>query len=281
MALAQVIQPFTVEGTCVRIIGSRACEHLCVARPTEAFVALRAVGGHAQEIVALAPDDVAVKLVYVRMASFKSSQFFEVGTDEFSRKFTDFHIRGGCYFAVTEAEESGGGLECLALFRSFQRVVECGFRRAEIVGVEASARSVIGAVGCSRVVQHFPELEAELRAAFSFGREPYPSRHVLSEVEKGGFTGFQPEGFRAFQCTDHIDSAVSGAGGFRAFIYGDGLGRAAQEVAHLDRGAAEGCDFSVEFCVFSCGEPFGGIIFRHAPVAFAACVIRLAVVDVS
>ena len=103
----------------------------------------------------------------------------------------------------------------------------------------------------------------------------------MSEVEKGGFTGFQPEGFRAFQCTDHIDSAVSGAGGFRAFIYGDGLGRAAQEVAHLDRGAAEGCDFSVEFCVFSCGEPFGGIIFRHAPVAFAACVIRLAVVDVS
>jgi len=72
------------------------------------------------------------------MASFKSSQFFEVGTDEFSRKFTDFHIRGGCYFAVTEAEESGGGLECLALFRSFQRVVECGFRRAGVVGGEAS-----------------------------------------------------------------------------------------------------------------------------------------------
>ncbi len=130
LALAQVVQPFAVEGARVGIIGSRACEHLCVARPAEAFVALWAVGGHAQEIVALAPDDVAVKLVHVRMVGFKRGQFIKVGADELSRKLADFHIRGGCYLTVTEAEERGGGLECLAVFRSFQRIVQGGFRRA-------------------------------------------------------------------------------------------------------------------------------------------------------
>ena len=58
-----VPQPLREEAGHVHVEGGGAREDLGVARPAQALVALRAVGGHVEEVALLAPDDVVLELV--------------------------------------------------------------------------------------------------------------------------------------------------------------------------------------------------------------------------
>ena len=54
----QITEPFGIEFFCVKVIGRCLCKGLCISRPSETLVSLRAVGGNIQEIIFLGPEDV-------------------------------------------------------------------------------------------------------------------------------------------------------------------------------------------------------------------------------
>ena len=56
-------------------------EHLDVAGPAEPLVALRAVGGHVEEVAAHAPDDVLVEPVELRVRRAEPAGAAQVGAD--------------------------------------------------------------------------------------------------------------------------------------------------------------------------------------------------------
>src|SRR5215211_9107755 len=66
LGVFDVGHPLLEEGGDVHVEGGRADEDLGVAHPTEALVALRAVGRHAEEVATLAPDDVLLEFVNQR-----------------------------------------------------------------------------------------------------------------------------------------------------------------------------------------------------------------------
>ncbi len=59
LRVGHVIEPLGEERGDVPVVAGGAGEDLGVAQPAEPLVALRAVGGHADEVAALAPVDVA------------------------------------------------------------------------------------------------------------------------------------------------------------------------------------------------------------------------------
>ena len=73
-------EPFCKEAFCVKIQARRTDEHLRIACPAKALVALRAVGRHIEEIALLPPDYVFKQLVQkrigadIRYASCRSGQ---------------------------------------------------------------------------------------------------------------------------------------------------------------------------------------------------------------
>jgi hypothetical protein len=67
-----VTQPLGHEILDVHVERGGGAEGLCVARPAEAFVALRTIGWHAQEIATLAPLDVRLELVEVRVGALEA-----------------------------------------------------------------------------------------------------------------------------------------------------------------------------------------------------------------
>ena len=281
LALPQVVEPLAEEGAGVGVVGGRTAKHLDVARPAQPLVALRAVGGNAQEVVALAPADVAIQLVHVGVAGLEGGVFFQVRTDELAFQRRDFHIARRGDLAVAETEEGVGGMEGFTLFRAPERVVERGTRRAQVVGVEAAAGAVVEAVGRAGVVEHLAKLDAQLRACIPLDGEAHPTRHVLSQVEEGRLARLQAEGFRAPEGAGDVDFPISGAGGFRAFIDRDGLGREAERFAHPHGLSAEGRDFAPEIRVYRRAVPARSVVFGRSPIALAAGVVGLAVINVT
>ena len=78
-----------------------------------------------------------------------------------------------------------------------------------------------------------------------------------------------------------MDCTVSGAAGLDAFVHRNRLRRASKELADTYGLPCKSRDFTVEIGVFHTRNPCRRIVFRCGPVAFAACVISLAIVDVS
>ena len=69
LGIVHVIHPVFIEGGDIAVVGRGAREDLGVAHPAQALIALRAVGRDAHEVAALAPDDVALKLVDHRVGA--------------------------------------------------------------------------------------------------------------------------------------------------------------------------------------------------------------------
>ena len=63
LGVPHVHEPFAKESIYIHVKGSGADKRLGVPGPTEALVALGAVGGHFQEVALLTPEDIVFKLV--------------------------------------------------------------------------------------------------------------------------------------------------------------------------------------------------------------------------
>ncbi len=78
----QIPQPFAEETLHIVEIRCGADEDLGVACPAQALIPLWAVGGHVQEIPALAPDDVGKELIEHRIAGFQPPDALHVRVDD-------------------------------------------------------------------------------------------------------------------------------------------------------------------------------------------------------
>src|SRR5699024_8177663 len=92
----------------------RAGEHLDVAGPAEALVALRAVGGHVQEVAACGPDDVLVQLVHQRFAAPEPTGAAQVGADHLGGHLLGAQVAGPGHLGVPEAVEGETGGQVVA-----------------------------------------------------------------------------------------------------------------------------------------------------------------------
>ena len=92
LGVLDVDHPFLEEGGDVHVERGGADEDLSVPHPTEALVALRAVGRHAQEVAALAPDDVLLELVDQRAGALEGPARRRGGVDYAARDRTGLRL---------------------------------------------------------------------------------------------------------------------------------------------------------------------------------------------
>ena len=105
LAVAHVAHPFSVEVLRVGVVKCRGGEYLRVARPPQSLVALRAVGGDAQEVASLAPPNIAVEPIDVGVATGEIAPLAEVAPDDLPHDAQHLHVGGGRQFGIAETEE--------------------------------------------------------------------------------------------------------------------------------------------------------------------------------
>ncbi len=176
----EVVEPVAQEALRVVEVGGRRGEHGEVAGPAQPLVALRAVGGHVDEVAAHPPDDVAVQLVHQRVRAGERAGAAQVGPDDDGRDRVGVELaRPAADLGVAEAVEGEGRLEL---------VVPAG--QDEPVG---GLRGTQGADAELVVLQHLrvPQRDGGARLA------PHPDLdepdQVLPEVEQGGACGGGPD----------------------------------------------------------------------------------------
>jgi hypothetical protein len=239
LGAAEIGGEFAREGREAHVVRRRAPEDFGIPGPAEALVALRAVGGDADEVGALAPKDVAPELIEHGAAGSELCVEGGIGVDHFCGDGRDVGPGGKAgELDVAEAVEGEGGLVSLFSVTGKSEIV-CGERGAEVFGVD-------GAVG----VEDFGKAKTNLCARFTLDADVREACHVLTEVvdvdaRRGLGEGFGVEG--------HFDAdglvVLRNDGGLERL---DGLGR-------MPAGVAE-----------AGGRP---------PGLLETCVVRLAVVD--
>ena len=90
----QIPQPFAEETLHIVEIGRGTHEDLGIARPTQTLIPLGAVGGHVQEVPALAPDDVGKELIEHRIAGFQPARTLHVRVNDDRVKVLGVHFSG-------------------------------------------------------------------------------------------------------------------------------------------------------------------------------------------
>ena len=173
LGVLEIEQPFREEPRHLHVEGGGANEDLGIAGPAEALVALRAVRGHVHEVAALAPDDVALKLVQVGIRAAEGSRLGHVGVEHHARELLDgalFQLPR--YLHVAEAVEGEAGLEALRLAAAAKGEGVGGAGVSEILGVELA-----------RFVEDLGVTQLYRRALLASHPKANPSHHVLAEIE--------------------------------------------------------------------------------------------------
>ena len=170
LLLEQVAAVLRVERGAVHVVVRGRAEHLRVAGPAHALVALRAVGRHIEEVVALAPDRVQVQAVDLLVRGDDLAGLLEVGVHRPALDIRDAVERRNARElheaeAVERRDRPHKGLSAVRNVAVFAQ------RRAHVVAVEAV------------VLQELAELQAQLGAGGQVRREGQPARDVLAEVE--------------------------------------------------------------------------------------------------
>ncbi len=281
LGVAQVAHPLLVEVAGVAVVEARQREDLCVGSPAHALVALRTVGGHADEVGALSPHDVAVELVHIFVAGAQRGLFIDGTGHGLADDVRQFHVCRGGHLDVSEAEVGCRGVEALALCSALQGIVERCLGGTEVLGVDGPRRAVVAATAVARRVRHLAEAETQFRPALALGGEAHPARGILSEVDNGCLTGLQAEAVLVGIFLHHIYRAESLAVAFRAFIDLDGLGVAAQSFDGHDCRALEGANLALEVLRHGCAEPVAVVVVGCELTCLEAGIVGLAVVDVA
>ena len=215
-----VSQVFLQEALAVRQPARRAREHLSVPGPAQPFVALRAVGGHFDEVRPLRPDRVHHQPVHFRHAAGEPPGHDRHRGNRHEVDLRDLRRAGHSHAGIAKTEE--GEHRRVSLWRAaLQRVVDLCPGRAVVAVVEHLVRA-----------KHFGKLEPQRRPRLALHGEPYIAARVLAEV---------------INLAPLVGPLVHG-GNRRQFLDPARLVRdqqASVEVQHLDPGAFDGTDAGV------------------------------------
>ena len=168
----QILEPGVQQRGGVVEQGSGGGEHLDVAGPAEPLVALRAVGGHVQEVAAHAPHDILVELVDTRIRALEPAGAHHVGVqhhggDVFAPQFAGPAAHPG----VAEAVEGEAGLPHF--------------------GAAAAGDVAVGGPGGAQrthaqfaVLQHLGVANRDGSACLRGHADAHPADQVLAEVDQ-------------------------------------------------------------------------------------------------
>jgi hypothetical protein len=172
LSVEHVGHPAREERCDVGVPGRGRREDLRVGEPAEPFVALRAVGGHRDEIPALAPSDVGLQLVDHRVRALEAAGERSVAVQDPGQDVLGLEQAGiAADFHVTETVKGELRFEELACLAGGDVAVSRP-RPAQIVEVELAIGEHLS------VAQHDP-----LSACRSAYPQPYPPHQVLSEID--------------------------------------------------------------------------------------------------
>ena len=186
LRVADVLHPLRKESANVRKIATRLCEHLRIARPTETFRALWAVGRDGEIIGKHRPVGVLDEAVYALVARFDLAALHFLGDRR------DWHGRYGAQQRLV-----GGDRSVAVAVESMQRMVvlhsavrtrtaladilERGARAAHVCEIYAALRPV-AVMTRHAVVQHFAKSHSHSRARLGGKLHVGNRRAVLSEI---------------------------------------------------------------------------------------------------
>ncbi len=166
----QVGQPRAEESGRVEQERRRRGEDLDVAGPAEPLVALRAVGGHVEEVAAHAPHDVLVEPVEPLVGGAEPAGAPEVGADDDGLDVLGAHLDPGD-LRVAEAVEGEARLEHLDT--AGQDVAVGGLGRAQRADAELT------------VLEHLGVTDRDLGAGVGIAHgQSHPADQVLAEVDE-------------------------------------------------------------------------------------------------
>src|SRR6185437_5002916 len=156
----------------VGIKGRGPPEDFGVAHPAQTLVALRTIGGHAQKISTLSPEDVAPQLIHNRVCSAElhGERRRRVEHYAFDRVLRG-RSRVAGKFDVTESVEGE------VRFKQFASLP------AQDVGVGGFSRTQVSRIKLAIRLEHLSEPQAYLGSAFAGNVQPRPTNHVLAEIE--------------------------------------------------------------------------------------------------
>ena len=173
---AQVAQPLGVERRHVHVVARRSGKHLRVGRPSQALVALRAVGRHVHKVALLPPHDVVLQLVDHGVGALKSARRRRVRVQHDAGQGIQRRLAGQ------------------SLDRHVLKALEGKVRREHLVGVRRAFQDVArGLLGLAQVlgvqiaflVQHLGMAQCDLGACRAARLHPHPADHVLAKVKDG------------------------------------------------------------------------------------------------
>ncbi len=155
----------------VHVVGRGPPEDLRVRGPAQALITLRAIRGHADEVGALSPEDVAPQLVDHRAAGVQLYGKGRVGVQGHRLHGSKVRLIGQArHFDIAEAVKRKVRLKLLLAFAG-KNIVVGRFRRAQVVDIEGAVR-----------IQHFCEAQLNVGTRGASHAQPLHSGQVLAEV---------------------------------------------------------------------------------------------------
>ena len=278
---AHIAHPFLIEVAGVAIV--EACHRidLRVGCPAHALVALRAVGGHADEVGTLSPHDVAVELVDVGVAGAERRLLLDGARHGLADDVGQFDVGRSGHFDVAEAEVGCRGMEAFAFSSTLEGIVERGFGGTKVLCVDGTCRPVVATAAVAGGVRHLAEAETKLRSRLTLRGEADPAGCVLTQVDNGGLAGFECEVVLLLQFRKHVYLAEGLAVGFRALIYLYGLGVTTQAFYGHDGRSFEGTNLAFEVVRHGYTEPIAVVEVGRELSCFESGIVGLAVIDVA
>ncbi len=171
LRVVDVDQPLGEERRDIHRVRRGRDEDLRVAHPAEALVALRAVGGHAEVVATLAPQDVGEQAVQARIGAFPGADAARVAAEDHASDSVQRRLRRQAgQLDVAEAVEGERRLPDL----------DPGARADVVIGVARAAH--VGHVDRAIRVQHLGEAHLQLRARGGGDLQPDEADQVLAEV---------------------------------------------------------------------------------------------------
>ena len=164
----------------IHVVRRRSAEYLRVARPAHAFVALRAVRGHRQEIAALSPVGIGPQLIYQRRRAVKAARILHFGV-----QYAGCHrpgrqrLRNAGYFNVAEAPVCQRRIPCLPLGIPAENIHIRILGRAQVLRVQRPLPAVSGSAA---VIEHFGKAEFYRLPRLTRERERCHAGQILPEI---------------------------------------------------------------------------------------------------
>ena len=171
LVACQVAHELFEERSAVHVEQSRIAENLDIARPAHAFVALRTICRHIQEIAALTPQDVVHQTVQLLVACDETACLLHIRMDHTAMDLIRRRLPA-LEFHIAEAEE--GEVRLYQPGNAVRNIGKGTFRCTQIVTVEPAFPHQLG-----KTQRNHPVLR---RVA----PEGDPSHHVLLHVEHAG-----------------------------------------------------------------------------------------------